>query len=160
MGGKVTVSLKPHLADFCRHEFGLKNNEIQINRNHEIGKFISSLILVSEFPRKPRQFEYPVEFILPSTPFLDFDKNFIYISAWGEQRLQDYLQALFDLRMQLFFFVGYQKNYEQKQIIEGVMRGYNIRHSSLSYEQIKKNDYRKRVRTELSVFQDIQSAMV
>ena len=156
--GKIIVSIKPELADFCRHEFGIKSNEIPINRNHEIGRFITSHILISETPTKNVKMKHPVEIIPPTSPFTK--NHFTFISAWGQIKINDFLQSLFDLRVQQFFFYGYEKKFEQKQIVEAFLRGYNIKHDSFSYEQIKKNDYRKRVRHELNTFKSIQEAII
>ena len=64
----ITIDLPPHLADYCRHEFGVDNEgNIILRRSHDIGKQIYSHILTSDLPRKQLPGLHPTLFIIPVT---------------------------------------------------------------------------------------------
>lgn len=157
---RITLSLPPHLADFCRYEFQTNEIDILISTKHDIGKQIVSQICVSDLPVKQVKYETPVTFLIPETPFVNYENRFICLSKWGEYKIREFIRAEFNFRARLFFEIGYQKNYQQKQIIDGFLLGYNIRNNSLSFEAVKKNDYRKRTKNIENVFRDIQNAIV
>lgn len=138
----ITISLKPHLADFCRHEFNEADNAIIINRKHDIGKFITSHILMSDLPVTKSNHENKVTFILPLSSKSDLTHKFLYVSEWGVQKIQDYIEAQFNLYIRFYFDYGRAKEMSQKLIIESILTHYNIRNTALNYEAIKKNDYR------------------
>ena len=141
----ITIDLPPHLADYCRHEFGVDNEGyIILRRSHDIGKQIYSHILTSDLPRKQLPGLHPTLFIIPVTKSNRYilGSRFLYISRWGEEKIQDYIESDFNQRMRILFEAGYRKNYSQKQIIEAILQAYNIKNTSLNYEAVKKSDYR------------------
>jgi hypothetical protein len=155
----VTISLKPHLADFCRHEFStMPGGEIIINRRHDIGKMIFSQVNASPLPIKKPVFEHAVTFALPISKESDLKGKFLFIDSWGQEKIREYVQAYFNQRARHFFDVGYRKNHPQKQIVEAFLCGYNIRNNSLSYEAVKKNDYRRRQKTNKIIAEELKNA--
>lgn len=154
----ITISLKPHLADFCRHEFQTtKTDQIILHRKSDIGKYIFSMVLMSDFPVRRPFIEDACTFIIPTTKHEDLKNRFLYVSFWGEQKIQDFLTVEFNRRVKLFFEKGYARNYQQKRIIEAFIAGYNLKNNANTYEAIKKNDYRKRYRTNKIIFKELQS---
>ena len=143
----ITIDLPPHLADYCRHEFGVDNEgNIILRRSHDIGKQIYSGL-------------HPTLFIIPVTKSNRYilGSRFLYISRWGEEKIQDYIESDFNQRMRILFEAGYRKNYSQKQIIEAILQAYNIKNTSLNYEAVKKSDYRNQKKIRRLVFDDLQS---
>lgn len=139
----VSISIKPHLADFLIHEFGTDTNgHITLRRNHDIGKHIMSHLCINDLPTKSHHGENMLTFVLPRQNTLNLDNLFLYVNAWGTQQINDYIQSVFGLYTKLFFERGYKVNYSQKQIIETFLHHYNIKYSKLTYEAVKKNDYR------------------
>ena len=156
----ITIDLPPHLADYCRHEFGVDNEgNIILRRSHDIGKQIYSHILTSDLPRKQLPGLHPTLFIIPVTKSNRYilGSRFLYISRWGEEKIQDYIESDFNQRMRILFEAGYRKNYSQKQIIEAILQAYNIKNTSLNYEAVKKSDYRNQKKIRRLVFDDLQS---
>ena len=144
----ITIDLPPHLADYCRHEFGVDNEEnIILRRSHDIGKQIYSHILTADLPPKQLPGLHPTPFIIPVTKSNRYilGSRFLYISRWGEEKIQDYIEA------------DYRKNYSQKQIVEAILQAYNIKNTSLNYEAVKKSDYRNQKKLRRLVFNDLQS---
>ena len=79
----ITIDLPPHLADYCRHEFGVDNEgNIILRRSHDIGKQIYSHILTSDLPRKQLPGLHPTLFIIPVTKSNRYilGSRFLYIS--------------------------------------------------------------------------------
>lgn len=85
----ITIDLPPHLADYCRHEFGVDNEEnIILRRSHDIGKQIYSHILTADLPPKQLPGLHPTPFIIPVTKSNRYilGSRFLYISRWGEEK--------------------------------------------------------------------------
>lgn len=71
----ITIDLPPHLADYCRHEFGVDNEgNIILHRSHDIGKQIYSHILTSDFPESNFRDYTP--------PFLSFRSLNPIVISW------------------------------------------------------------------------------
>ena len=70
----ITIDLPPHLADYCRHEFGVDNEEnIILRRSHDIGKQIYSHILTADLSRiTPHPLHHPRHKIQPLHPGIPF----------------------------------------------------------------------------------------
>lgn len=156
----ITIDLPPHLADFCRHEFGEDTDgNIILRRSHDIGRQIYAQILTSDLPKKELPWTHPASFIIPVTRSNRYVlvSRFLYISRWGEEKIRDYIESDFNQRMRILFEAGYRKNYSQKQIIEAILQAYNIKNTSLNYEAVKKSDYRNQKKIRRLVFDDLQS---
>lgn len=157
----ITISLLPHLADFLRKEFSVtKTDEIIITRRKDIGRMISSQILSSELPVNRPFIDNAVKLILPITEsnYYILNGRFLWISQWGEEKIRDYIDCEFRRRVRDMFELGYKKHYPQKQIIEGILQGYNLRNNALNFDMIKKIDYRNNVNFRKTIFADIQNA--
>lgn len=162
-GSILTIGLKPHLADYCRHEMRQdKEGNIVLSRKHDIGRHIYSMIVTSDTPMKGLPVTDPVSFIVPVTGANQYvmKYRFVYVSRWGEEKIQDFIESEFNLRMRLLFEAGYRKNYSQKQIVESILQAYNIKNTSLNYEAVKKSDYRNNRKSRKIIYDDLQSALV
>lgn len=155
----LTLNLPAHLSDYCRHELGCDNEgRIVLKRGHDIGKHIYSHVSVSDLPVRSNGMENPVEFIIPVTAANRYAlvSRFLYVSRWGEEKIKDYVETEFNQRMRLLFESGYRKKYTQKEIIEAILDAYNIKNTAVSYEAIKKSDYRYKRKTRKIIFDDIK----
>ena len=155
----IQIDLPPHLSDYCRHEFGVDDKgNIILRRSHDMGKHIHSHILTSDAPVKDVSSENPTPFTIPITKSNKYllTSCFLYISKWGEEKICDYIDAEFNQRMRLLFEAGYRRKYSQKQIIEAILQQYNIKNTALSYEAIKKSDYRNKRKLRVDIIKDLQ----
>lgn len=162
-GSVLTISLKPHLADFCRHEMRQdKEGNIVLSRKNDIGRHICSMIVTSDTPVKGIPVSDPISFIIPVTAANQYvmKYRFVYVSRWGEEKIQDYIESEFNIRMKLLFETGYLKNYSQKQIIESILQAYNIKNTALNFEAIKKSDYRMNRKNRKIIFEDLQKSVI
>lgn len=92
----LTISLKPHLADFCRHEMRQdKEGNIILSRKTDIGKYIYSNIVTADTPVKGLPVSDPVNFLVPVTGANQYvmKYRFVHVSRWGEEKIQDYIEA-------------------------------------------------------------------
>lgn len=155
----LTINLKPVLEDFLRHEMGCPSGPVLISRASNAGKFIYSHITTCLAPPKKNDFANPVELCIPITAANRHlvGYRFLFISKWGEEKIQDYLDAEFNLRLQLMFETGYRKGFRQKDIIEAILQSYNIRHTAVSFDMVKKADYRNRRRIRKIIFDELQN---
>lgn len=159
----VIIDLQEHLHDFLVHEFKEDpTGIIVLTIRHDIGKYIESMWSVSPRPRPPRDMEHPVKIQLPVTDDNHYilENNFIYVPIWKERMINDYLEAEWSRRMKDFFSIGYQKKFQQKDIIDGILKHYGIKNNSLNFDKIKQFDYRNRERFKKMVVNEIQSAQL
>lgn len=148
----VKLDLKPHLEAFLRYSFNTPANQecIAINRRLDIGQLITCHVLISDVPVHCAFNDKPVTIILPvieNSP-LAGGYHYYYVSAWGQLKISDGLEYEFRLWLKRRFEIGYEMNYQQKHIVEAVLRGLNIRNQFINYETIKKIDYRNRRKVE------------
>jgi len=161
----ITIDLKPDLHDFLIHEFGEDEHGcIKLHKRNELGKYIDSMWCVSEFPvkRKFEKYNNPVKLILPicadSAYIVKY--NFLYFSSCREQQINDHIESIWKLVVREYFVTGYEKKFKQSVIIEGILKAFNIKKNVISFDRIKKMDYRIRENNLNSVVREIKSAIV
>lgn len=143
---QITISLDPVLEAFCRYIFKTPTTQKQIivSRSQDLGKLIHSNVITSDLPvRRPFDIN-PVTFILPVNKVnhhaIRF--HFLTVSNWGEQKIQDGIEYEFSRWVDKKFERGYKKKYTQKEIVDAILRGLNVRNNSVNFDAIKKKDYR------------------
>lgn len=163
MKPKVTIELAPYLQDYLYHEFAKSadGDGVQINSTNDIGKFIQAMITLSDRPPHQELKEHPISIYLPVLEWNHhiLRENFLYVPEWKQRMLQEYIEASFRLKIREYFLAGYEKGYKQDRIIRAFLFAYNIKHNALSYDAVKKYDYRNRQRVVKEVNKDIQLAL-
>jgi hypothetical protein len=166
MKPQVTVSLKPYLQDFLYHEFGADPKEctdgLMVSGMTEVGKYISSLVTVSTHrPRSEGKAADRLTLLLPVLEWNHYilNEHWVCIPTWKQHQLQDYLEQMFRIRLREYFLVGYEKGFRQEQITQAFLMAYNIKNRALSYDMVKKYDYRNRKRTTQEVNRVIQESL-
>lgn len=156
----LILNISPCLEDFVRHELTKTDHDgnIILTRHSDIGKIIYSNLVSGGVKRECPEMENPVKFVIPRNPQNHYllQYRFCYIDRWGEQKINDYLEAEFRQRIRLIFEAGYQKKCTQKQIIEAILLEYNIKNCTLNYETIKKSDYRNQRKLRKSMMDTLQ----
>ena len=156
---QITISLNPLLEAYCRFIFKtpLKQKEIIVSRNHDIGKLIHSNVITNDTPVRRPFLDHPVTFILPvnKVNHHGIRFHFLTVSKWGEQKIQDGIEYEYRKWVERRFEAGYLKGWSQKVIIELILRGLNARNNEANYEAIKKIDYRNRRKTEEKRFEQL-----
>lgn len=155
----VQLPLKPHYADFLRHEFSTPIAEIiPISSTKDIGIRIIALVDAVETPKYPSPVNkhVMVKLLLPTEHNAKLHQKFLYIPRWNQERIQKFIKTEFDLRVKHYFEYGYKLGMEAKDIIEAFLYHYNIQQNSLSYEAVKKSDYRNRKRYAQMIRSELQ----
>lgn len=156
---KIIISLDPLFEAYCRFIFNTpqKQKEIVVNRKKDIGKLINSNVSSSDLPVKRPFIVNPVVFILPVNPVNrhSVSSHFLKVSSWGEQKIQDGIEYEYRKWVERRFEIGYEKKWSQKEIIDAVIRGLNVRNNAANFDAVKKIDYRNRRKTEEKRFQQL-----
>jgi len=156
----IVLDLPNYLIDFLYHEFKIgKKDELMLNRDNCIGKYINSMWESSPLPVKKRKAENPVKLLLPinQDDHYKLSRSFIYVSDLKHRMIVDYLQSSFELRRDQFFNEAYKRGYKQVDIIEAFMKAYGMKNNSMNFDQLKKMDYRKREYLRENIAKNIQS---
>lgn len=161
----ITIDLKPDLHDFLIHEFGEDEcGCIKLHKRSDIGKYIDAMWIVHDLPikRKFEKYNNPVKLILPicqETSYIQ-RSNFLYVPLYREQQINDFLEASFNLAIREYFVTGYEKGFKKNMIIEGILKAFNIKKNAVSFDRVKKKDYRNRENMINSVVREIQSSVI
>jgi len=161
----IVIDIKPDLHDFLLHEFGEDaSGAIKLNKRSDIGKFIDAMWVVSDLPvkRKFDRYNNPVKIILPicqETAYI-VRNNFVHIPIYREAQINDYLESQFNLVIREYFVTGYEKGFKKSMIIEGILKAFNIKKNAVSFDRIKKKDYRNRENVINQVVREIQCAKI
>lgn len=159
----LIVDIKPELHDFLIHEFGEdETGAIKLHKRNDIGKFLDSMWVVTDLPvkRKYERYNNPVRIILPISQENQYivRNNFISIPIYREQQVNDFLEATFNVVIREYFVTGYEKQFKKSMIIEGILKAFNIRKNAISYDRIKKKDYRNRENVINSMINEIKNS--
>ncbi|KAA6338508.1 hypothetical protein EZS27_013483 [termite gut metagenome] len=158
----VIIELPPHLQDFLYHEFGCdkKKEGVVISSANDAGKYIQSMIAFSNSPKTSEIKEHPIKLYLPVQEWNHFlyKRNFLYVPVGKQKMIQDYLEASFHIRIREYFIEGYSKGFKQEQLLQAFLNSYNIKQNAVSYDAVKKYDYRYRQKIRKEISQEIQLA--
>jgi hypothetical protein len=157
----IVIELAPHLHDFLYHEFACNKKEtdgVVITGANETGKYIQSMVAISNSPKYQEIKENPIKIYLPTQEWNHslFRTNFLYVPVWKQKMIQFYIEALFRLRISEYFQEGYEKGFKQEQILQSFLLSYNIKNNVINYDAIKKYDYRNRRKVKEEVSKEIQ----
>lgn len=162
MRPSITINIEPMLQDFLYHEFGAcADDGIEISACNEIGRYIQSMITVADRPPKQEIKDNPMTIYLPvrSWNHFIFRENFIYVPEWKQEMIRSYVKASFRLKLREFFLTGYEKGFSQDQLIKSFLSAYNIKRNAISYDAVKKCDYRNRSKIIEEVKNEVQLSL-
>jgi hypothetical protein len=151
---KIIFELPPILEAYCRFVFRTpaEQRQIVLTRRHDIGKLIFGHIMSADFSLKRPVMTHPVTFILPMPSnehgyWLRY--RHIYLPKWAEEKITDAIEYEFRSWVKERFRIGYDsEKYEQKTIVNAILRGLNVRNNAVNFDAIKKIDYRERRKQE------------
>ena len=158
----ITIDLPGKLQDFLIHEFGLdETGAIMLHKRNVVGKFIDSMWTVNDLPVK-QEFANPCRIALPITPEMHYivKCHFLFVSSWKAIQVVEFLESMFCLKMRENFITGYEKGFKQKQIIEAIIDNYNWKNNQVTFDMIKKMDYRIRRKSIKDVAFEIKNAAI
>ena len=159
----VTIELQPFLQDYMLHEFPKSpaGDGVMVNSDNDMGILVQTMVTVTDRPPRQETKDFPFRLYLPVQEWNHyiFRENFIYIPEWKQQMLRMYIEASFRLRVREYFVTGYELHHKQDTLIRAFLQAYNIRHNALSYEAVKKYDYRNRKKVLKQVNREIQLSL-
>jgi hypothetical protein len=159
----ITIDLKKHLHDFLLHEFEAdRTGAILLTNRHYIGSYINLMWETSKYPVSMEGKENPVRLALPinAKNYHITCSKFLYVPEVQEHIIQEFLEKEWRMRVRFYFIVGYEKKFKQKQIIEAFLKHYGMKHNAISFDQIKKMDYRNRTDLLNNIKNEIQHCII
>lgn len=155
----IEIDLNPLLEAYLRLMFKTpkKENVIKIHRKHDIGILIHSHILTSDQRTRPNIMVHPVRIQLPVTQNSQHEllNKYLHISIWGMQKIKDGVNYEYRKWINQSFELGYLKKWSQKEIIDTILEGLNMRNNAANFDAIKKIDYRNRKKLSAKRFQEL-----
>lgn len=156
---QIIVDMPQVLEAFCRHIFFTLPDQKQIivKRTHPVGQLIYSKFSVSHTPVKASFRSNPVTLILPvnNKTHWRLNNHFLYVDNLAQEQIVTEIDYQFNKWVQKRFERGYELKYDQKTIIEAILRGLNLRNNAANFDAIKKNDYRNRRKAEEKRFAEL-----
>lgn len=151
---RITFNLDPILINYCRYIFKTPPNQklIVLNRRVDLGKLIFSHIQSGDVKNERPFIEHPISFILPMpggkhVHWLKY--RHLYIPNWVEDKFSMSIEYEFKWWAREKFRVGYEEEgWDQKTIVNAILRGLNVRNNAVNFDTIKKIDYRNRRKVE------------
>lgn len=141
--GTVYIELNELLQKYLRKEFDSQSSgTIVVNRNNLIGKFISCNTRWSKEKPFHREKSIPIE--IPDTPYLHMELYYGYMTREDERRVNDFIQAKFDMAIEQFFTKAYTHKFLQKDIIAAIIDYYDLPNNLSTFDMLKKRDFRRR----------------
>lgn len=113
-----------------------------VDRRHDFGKLVVSLVKYSKFP-VPDKRANTVKFMLPaSRPLENASKSYVYITKEDQAKLNDFLDALFNIDFDRYYLDGMQLKFQQKDIIQAFIVSRKLVYLIGDNETLKKRAYR------------------
>jgi hypothetical protein len=141
---QVSLSIKkPIYLDYLKGIFEKKNGYYQLSRDHDLGKLIISLIQYKKHPTKHLLDHTTIVFILPEGRSLaNATKHYLYISKESEAKVNEALDAIFNIDFDRFCIQGRKMQMMQKDIIQAFILKRKICTLIGDNETLKKREYR------------------
>jgi hypothetical protein len=134
---------KAYYLDFIRLEFNShKDSLIPLSRKNVIGEYIYSIAkpFASDNRRKADVY---AQFLLPNhSSSLGFTRRYNYLNYAGETMVNNYLSAIYHLRIVGMILTARQMKIEKKEAIYSYMSREGISLNNMNFDQISKAVYR------------------
>lgn len=113
-----------------------------VDRRHDFGKLISSVVKYSKFPIKQKR-TGEIKFMLPlSRPLANAANYYLYCTIEDQLKINDYLEALFNIDFDRFYLDGKRLKFQQKDIIQSFIISRKLVNLIGDNETLKKRAYR------------------
>lgn len=145
----IELILKKHFHEnYLRAIFNAPpGSPIQVNRDHEIGKYLFSMVRSCSTPVKKQSIaenERVVTLIMPAHENDSSRTSYTYFTAESTARINDYIDACSYLDFRMMVQTG---NIDLKMDRKTVIEIYsNLFFGEDRYEMLKKQEYRKRLK--------------
>ncbi len=143
---EVTIKIrKPYIRDFMRYLFGEDpQGFITVKHNLPFGKYICSLVGYSE---QPVTKEGDTVLRLPQCDALATGpRRFLYMTEEAVAKINDYIEALFELDLDRYVIQGRKMGYQYKDIINAYIASRQLISFDGDTETLKKRVMRQTTR--------------
>ena len=131
--------------DYLHHLFAEENGAFSVFRDSTLGRFIVSMIKVSDYPVEQKIDESKaVYFRLPRTSAIpSLFQRFCYITPEDQRKINDQLITVFDMDFVQYYYVGKSLGLQQKIVIQNFILARKLTSRIGETEQLKKRAYRR-----------------
>lgn len=159
----LKISLPAYLQDYliALFSYDKKNKAILINESIPEGKFISAMWEVTE-RNHTREYKEPCLISIPENAYNKYklESSYVHVPAWKEKMIENYLKSSFELKMREMFSIGRHYGISQKTICEAILSEYNTLNNTLTFDKVKKFDYRRRKRYSKNILTLLKAAVL
>ena len=151
----LTIDIKKSLiSDYLNFLFQTDEDGcFLVTRKNLAGRFICAMV---EYSYKPTHNTGSVTMVLPSCPALKSgEKRYIYLSTESQAKVNDYLEAIFDLDFERYWMQGVKMNIPQKDIIYAFINSRKLATFEQDPETLKKRIYRSSTRKLQSIYKQL-----
>lgn len=138
----IKIQLNELLACFIKKEFNADTDVIKLTKDNSIGRFIISHVKYSQ--TKKENTIGNISFEVPYDNLKYNQRSYAFFSPLDYKNVIDYIQAMFDIKIERFFTNGEKLGYQRQKIIYALINYYNFPLTSATFEMLKKRDFRNR----------------
>lgn len=149
---EVTIDIRKHfIRDYLGYIFPKDDSGRYVVTNlHPSGKYICSMV---EYSYKPVKIKADLTLKLPAGNSLKSGPNrFAYVSAEAQAKINDYLEAIFELDFERFRLIGSQIGMNKKDVIYAFISSRKLASFSEDIEMLKKREYRQSLRAQQEMY--------
>ncbi|MFD2962787.1 MULTISPECIES: hypothetical protein [Olivibacter] len=134
---------KEYLRNYLGFLFAFEDGAYSVFRHTDFGKLLVSLVKYSDKPVDHIKTEQTVRIILPKTRATrTAEKHYLYYTREDQAKLNDFLEAIFNIDFDQFFLAGVKLGVEQKEIVNDFIVNRRLTSMIGNIETIKKRSYR------------------
>ena len=159
----IKISLPAYLQDYliALFSYDKKSKTIVINESISEGKYICSMWEPAERDYT-REYKEPCIIAIPENAYNKYklESSYIHIPVWKEKMIENHIRSSFELKMREMFAIGRHYGISQKTICEAIISEYNTLNNTLTFDKVKKFDYRRRKRYSKNILDILQAAVL
>lgn len=144
---QISLSIKKAIyRDYLKSIFEMRNGGHLLSRDHDFGKFVISRIRYSRLPVKQIVDHTTVVFTLPAGRSLaNADKHYLYLLKEDEAKINEQLDAIFNIDFDRYCLAGLKMNMMYKDIVQAFILNRKIVSLIGDNETLKKREYREQL---------------
>lgn len=135
---------KPMLREYLHSQFAYESEAFSVFRHNTFGKALCAMVSKSDLPVKHPQSDQTVRIRLPNTKSIRSHRNhFLYYTTEDQLKLNDMLDAFFDIDFESYYQAGIRLGMMQKDVIHNFIVQRKLVSMIGEVETLKKRQYRK-----------------
>ena len=141
----VLIDIKnPLLREYLHSQFAYEGSAFSIFRHNTFGKALCAMVRKSDLPVPHTITDRTIKLRLPNTKSIRSHRNhFLYYTVEDQLKLNDLLEALFEIDFDKYYLVGLRMGMQQKDVIHNFILSRKLVSMIGDVETLKKRQYRK-----------------